>query len=139
MLSHINPRYNNNKHVGALRTVLSEFLECAPDESGNVDIVTAETVTDDFETGIKLHSTDGLVFSVVPIIHRVCLFVNRSWFVDDLVESKQDLNLHIEYLPEYMGTVDQIQSGWTLPLAMKLLYGYFNDMQQMNEQFGHHY
>jgi hypothetical protein len=38
-----------------------------------------------------------------------------------------------------LGTVAQIQSGWTLPLAMKLLYGYFNDMLQMNEQFGQHY
>ena len=32
----MNPKYNDDKLVGALRTVLSEFLECTPDEGGNV-------------------------------------------------------------------------------------------------------
>ena len=134
MLLCIDPQHEDEQ-ARALIHILNGFLGGRPTEIGLVDISTTEVMKVEYETGIKLHSTAGLIFSVVPILHRVCFMINSSWFVPSLIEN---FMLHIEYLPRYMGTINQFQ-GWTLPIAMKLLYGYFNDLQQMNNQFGHHY
>jgi hypothetical protein len=104
-----------------------------------VDIVAAQTMEEDFETGIHLHSTSGLVFNVVPVIHRLCFQIKHTWLIHpEFLESFQNLTLHIEYFPFYDGNLADL-GNLSAPLVMKILFGYFNDLDQMNMMYEHHY
>lgn len=130
---------NQDPDISAFNRTLELIVKSSHyNENSELHIVSNETKGEEYASSLMFQSTEGLVFSVVPTIHRVCLPIKKSWFNKELSETQQNLSLNVEYNPRFLGDVKKFQN-WTLPLALKFLFGYFNDLQQMFVQFGKHY